>query len=77
MKLLKDSDVKTFEQLCGLSQASMAKTLDTYLKSKYKRVVRTKDYIYASEIFLSLLWHIWILYLPDRQVKSFTTAAKM
>ena len=59
MKLLKDSDVKTFEQLCGLSQASMAKTLDTYLKSKYKRVVRTKDYIYAiGDIPIALVAHM-------------------
>jgi hypothetical protein len=59
MRLLKDSDVKTFEQLCGLSQASIAKTLDTYLKSKYKRVVHTKDYIYAiGDIPIALVAHM-------------------
>ena len=59
MKLLKDSDVRTFEQLCGLSQTAIAKTLDTYLKSKYKRVVRTKDYIYAiGDIPIALVAHM-------------------
>lgn len=59
MKLLKDSDVRTFEQLCGLSQTAMAKTLDTYLKSKYKRVVHTKNYIYAiGDIPIALAAHM-------------------
>ena len=59
MKILKDSDVKTFEQLCGLSQGAMLKTLNTYLKSKYKRVVTTKDYIYAEgDIPIALVAHM-------------------
>lgn len=59
MKLLKDSDLKTFEQLCGLSQTAMGKTMSTYLKSKYKEVVSTKDYIYAiGNIPVALVAHM-------------------
>jgi hypothetical protein len=59
MKLLKDSDLRTFEQLCSLSQAAMHKTLSTYLKSKYKQVVATKDYIYAvGDIPIALVAHM-------------------
>jgi hypothetical protein len=59
MRLLKDNDLKTFEQLCGLSQNAMIKTLSTYLKSKYKRVVANKDYIYAiGDIPIALVAHM-------------------
>lgn len=59
MRLLKDNDLKTFEQLCGLTQKAMHKTLSTYLKSKYKRVVSTKDYIYAiGDIPIALVAHM-------------------
>lgn len=59
MRILKDNDVKTFEQLCGLTQTAMHKTLSTYLKSKYKRVVSTKDYIYAiGDIPIALVAHM-------------------
>lgn len=59
MRLLKDNDLRTFEQLCGLSQNAMHKTLSTYLKSKYKRVVATKDYIYAiGDIPVALVAHM-------------------
>ena len=59
MQLLKDNDLKTFEQLCGLTQKAMHKTLSTYLKSKYKRVVSTKDYIYAiGDIPIALVAHM-------------------
>jgi hypothetical protein len=59
MNILKDSDLKTFEQLCNLSQSAMQKTLNTYLKSKYKRVVSTKDYTYAiGDIPIALVAHM-------------------
>ena len=70
MRLLKDSDLKTFEQLCGLTQTSMHKTLSTYLKSKYKRVVNTKDYIYAvGDIPIALVAHMDTVFSrPAREV---------
>ena len=59
MRLLKDNDLRTFEQLCALSQNAMHKTLNTYLKSKYKRVVSTKEYIYAiGDIPIALVAHM-------------------
>jgi hypothetical protein len=59
MKLLRNNDLKTFEQLCGLSQNALHKTLNTYLKSKYKQVVCTKDYTYAiGDIPIALVAHM-------------------
>lgn len=48
MRLLKDNDFKTFEQLCGLTQKSLKKTMSTYLRSKYQEVIETEDYIVAK-----------------------------
>lgn len=48
MRLLKDNDFKTFEQLCALTQLGMKKTMSTFLKSKYKKVIETNDYIVAE-----------------------------
>lgn len=48
MRLFKDNDFKTFKQLCGLTQNTMKKTMSTYLRSKYKTVIETKDYIIAK-----------------------------
>ena len=59
MRILKDNDLKTFEQLCGLTQTGMHKTLETYLKSKYKEVVSTKEYLYAiGDIPIALVAHM-------------------
>ena len=59
MRVLRDNDLKTFEQLCSLTQNAMRKTLSTYLKSKYKSVAETKDYIYAiGDIPIALVAHM-------------------
>jgi len=48
MRLLKDNDFKTFEQLCALTQNGIKKTMATFLRSKYKKVTETEDYIIAE-----------------------------
>lgn len=59
MRLLKDNDFKTFEQLCALTQKGLKKTMATYLKSKYKNVIETNDYVVAEgEIPIALAAHL-------------------
>lgn len=59
MRILKENDFKTFEQLCGLSQTSLKKTMGKYLRSKYDKVVETKDYIYSEgNIPIALVAHM-------------------
>ena len=48
MRLLRDNDFKTFEQLCALTQGGMKKTMSTFLRAKYKKVTETEDYIIAE-----------------------------
>lgn len=59
MRVLKNSDYRTFEKLCGLSQNSLKKTLALFLRSKYNKVVETQDYIYAEgDIPIALVAHM-------------------
>lgn len=59
MKVLKENDFKTFEQICGLSQPSLKKTMSTYLRNKYKKVTETKEYICAEgNIPIALVAHM-------------------
>lgn len=59
MRLLKDNDFKTFEKLCALTQKGMKKTMSTFLRSKYKEVIETEDYIVAKgDIPIALTAHM-------------------
>lgn len=59
MKLLKDNEYRTLEQLCGLTQGSIHATMIKYLKSKYEKVISTKDYTYAiGDIPIALVAHM-------------------
>lgn len=59
MRVLKDNDFKTFEQLCALTQKGMKKTMAAFLRSKYKQVIETQDYIVAiGEIPIALAAHM-------------------
>ena len=59
VRLLKDNDFKTFEQLCALTQKGMQKTMVTFLRSKYKEVIETPDYIVAKgDIPIALVAHM-------------------
>lgn len=59
MRLLKDKDFKTFEQLCALTQKGIKKTMATFLRSKYKKVIETEDYVVAEgDIPIALCAHM-------------------
>ena len=70
MRLLKDNDFKTFEQLCGLTQKSMLNTMSAFLSSKYKKVITTKEYIIAEgNIPIALVAHMDTVFpRPAREV---------
>lgn len=59
MRVLKENDYKTFEQLCGLTQTMVKRTMSYYLKPKYKKFVETDKYIYAEgDIPIALVAHM-------------------
>ena len=70
MRLLKDNDFKTFEQLCGLTQKSMLNTMSAFLNSKYKKVITTKEYVIAEgNIPIALVAHMDTVFpRPAREV---------
>jgi hypothetical protein len=59
MRSLTKEDLKTFENLVGLTQQGMHQAMCIYLKSKYAQVKVTKDYIIAiGEIPIGLVAHM-------------------
>lgn len=59
MRVLKENECLLFEQLCMLTQKELKATLAKFLKTKYKKVVETKDYIYAiGNIPIALCAHM-------------------
>lgn len=59
MRVLKENDYKTFEQLCGLTQTMTKRTMSYYLKPKYKKFIETEKYIYAEgDIPIALVAHM-------------------
>ena len=59
MKVLKPVEVKSIEQFFKLSQDSLLKVMTKYLKSKYKQVYSTSDYLIAvGDIPVALVAHL-------------------
>lgn len=59
MRVLKENECLLFEQLCMLTQKELKATLAKFLKTKYEKVVETKDYIYAiGDIPIALCAHM-------------------
>jgi hypothetical protein len=59
MRTLKENDYKMFEHLVSLSQPSLFKTMETFLKRKYETVVVKKEYMYAvGDIPITLVAHL-------------------
>ena len=59
MRLLKEHDYRTFENLCATTQNGLRNTMSKYLRSKYKRVIETKEYICAEgDIPIALVAHM-------------------
>ena len=59
MKILSDGNLKLFEQIVKMNEASLLKTMNTYLKRFYNKVTYTKDYVYAiGDIPITLVAHV-------------------
>lgn len=59
MRELTIKELDLFEQLISVPQRTLKKALTTFLKSKYSKVVNTKDYIYAEgDIPIALVAHM-------------------
>ena len=58
MEKLKPNDRATLEGIFSLSQKGVLNTMNNFLRNKYKKVVRTKKYIYAiGNIPVALVAH--------------------
>ena len=59
VRVLKDNDFKTFEQICGLTQKGLKKTMSLFLSKKYKQIIETPDYLLAvGDIPIALVAHL-------------------
>lgn len=59
MRILSDGNLKLFEQIVKMNEASLLKTMNTYLKRFYNKVTYTKDYVYAiGDIPITLVAHV-------------------
>lgn len=68
MRNLKENDYRTFEQLCGLTQKGIKKTMSNYLKPKYKNFIETEDYICAEgDIPIALVAHMDTVFAQPAQ----------
>ena len=66
MKTFKNSELKTFEQLASLTQNSLKKVLSSFLKRHYKKIIETKDYIFAEgDIPIALVAHMDTVFEKD------------
>lgn len=70
MRLLKDNDFKTFEQICGLTQNGLKKTMSAFLSKKYEKIIETDDYLVAvGEIPIALVAHLDTVFAyPTKEV---------
>ena len=59
MKTLKPAEIKSIEQFFQLKQESLLKVMGKYLKTKYKEVYFTPDYIVAiGDIPIAVVAHL-------------------
>jgi hypothetical protein len=59
LKSLNTSELKSLEQFFQLSQKQLLKAMNQYLKSKYDKVIATKDYVIAvGDIPIALVAHL-------------------
>lgn len=70
MRTLKANDYKLFEQLVSMRQPTLLKTMNTWLRQHYKRVVATKEYVFAvGDIPVALVAHLDTVFAqPAREV---------
>lgn len=59
MRILRENELKTFEQIVSLKQPALKKVMSNFLRKKYSKVIETKDYIVAvGEIPIALTAHM-------------------
>ena len=59
MKVMRENDVKIFEELVKMEQSQLLKTLLTFLKKNYDNVTATEDYLIAEgDIPIALIAHL-------------------
>lgn len=59
MHVMTDSDYKLFKSIARLKQSALHKTLNSFLKRKYSKVISTKDYLFAEgDIPICLVAHM-------------------
>ena len=72
MKIIKGNDYQILERLISLSQKTVKKTVSSFLKDKYPKVVETNDYIYAEgSIPIALVAHLDTVFEKDKEDRSF------
>lgn len=65
MKVMRENDVKIFEELVKMEQSQLLKTLLTFLKKNYDNVTATEDYLIAEgDIPIALVAHLDTVF-PD------------
>lgn len=58
-KVFSNNEIQIFETLAKMNQTTLKKTLGKFLRKQYKRVVETKEYVYAEgEIPVALVAHM-------------------
>ena len=70
MRILKNNELQTFEHLARLTQPSLRKHLNMFLRQKYDKVVTTEDYIYAEgTIPIALIAHMDTVFpIPPEEI---------
>lgn len=61
MKILRENEQRTFEQIVSLTQPALKKVMSRFLRNKYdsKKIIETKDYICAEgDIPIALVAHM-------------------
>lgn len=59
MRILNNNELQTLENICGLSQKGLKRSMSTLLRSKYNRVIETSEYLCAEgDIPIALVAHM-------------------
>ena len=67
MKAIKGNDFQILERLISINQKQVKRTVSTFLKNKYPKVVETKDYVYAEgDIPVALVAHMDTAFEKDK-----------
>ncbi len=69
LRTLRETELKTFEQIVSLKQPALKKVMSNFLRKKYTKVTETKDFICAEgEIPIALVAHMDTVF--DKPVKD-------